>query len=145
VLPLLAPLLPVEVPLPLAEGAPGEGYPWPWAVYRWLDGRNPTLQATGNADALVQDATAFLRALRRVDPTGGPAGVRGSLARRDEAVRRGLAALRRTLEVEDAAAACRATCCSRGGCCREKCAARSATSSASTRDLDARARLAEVA
>lgn len=47
VLPLLAPLLPVEVPLPLAEGAPGEGYPWPWAVYRWLDGRNPTLRATG--------------------------------------------------------------------------------------------------
>src|SRR5262245_26670086 len=37
-LPSLAPRLPLEVPLPLARGAPALGYPWPWSVYAWLDG-----------------------------------------------------------------------------------------------------------
>src|SRR5215210_7880605 len=37
-LPRLAPLLPLPIPVPLAMGVPGEGYPWHWSVYRWLDG-----------------------------------------------------------------------------------------------------------
>src|SRR5215211_3777631 len=37
-LPRLAPLLPLPIPVPLAMGTPGEGYPWHWSVYRWLDG-----------------------------------------------------------------------------------------------------------
>jgi aminoglycoside phosphotransferase (APT) family kinase protein len=35
-LPRLAPFLPLAIPLPLAKGKPGEGYPWHWSVYRWL-------------------------------------------------------------------------------------------------------------
>jgi aminoglycoside phosphotransferase (APT) family kinase protein len=30
--------LPLAVPVTVAEGAPGEGYPWTWSVYRWLEG-----------------------------------------------------------------------------------------------------------
>jgi aminoglycoside phosphotransferase (APT) family kinase protein len=30
----LAPQLPLAIPEPLALGRPGEGYPWPWSVYR---------------------------------------------------------------------------------------------------------------
>ena len=30
----LAPLLPLTIPVPLAKGVPGEGYPYPWSVYR---------------------------------------------------------------------------------------------------------------
>ena len=37
-LPRLAPLLPVAVPEPVAEGGPGEGYPWTWSIYSWLPG-----------------------------------------------------------------------------------------------------------
>ena len=37
-LPKLAPLLPLPVPVPLARGLPGEGYPWDWSIYEWLDG-----------------------------------------------------------------------------------------------------------
>ncbi len=33
-LPKLAPLLPLAVPVPLAMGEPGEGYPWRWGIYR---------------------------------------------------------------------------------------------------------------
>ena len=37
-LPRLGPRLSLAVPEPMFEGAPGAGYPFPWAVYRWLDG-----------------------------------------------------------------------------------------------------------
>lgn len=37
-LPRLAPLLPLPVPAPLGRGEPGEGYPSPWSVYRWIEG-----------------------------------------------------------------------------------------------------------
>ena len=37
-LPRLAPVVPLAVPVPLAEGLPAEGYPFEWSVYRWLEG-----------------------------------------------------------------------------------------------------------
>ncbi|HLL79547.1 MAG TPA: phosphotransferase, partial [Ktedonobacteraceae bacterium] len=37
-LPELTPYLPLAIPVPLAKGKPGEGYPWHWSVYRWLAG-----------------------------------------------------------------------------------------------------------
>ena len=37
-LPVLAPQLPLPIPMPLAKGEPGAGFPYPWSVYRWLDG-----------------------------------------------------------------------------------------------------------
>src|SRR6266545_3304897 len=43
-LPRLAPKLPLPIPVPLAMGEPGEGYPWRWSVYRWLDGEIATLE-----------------------------------------------------------------------------------------------------
>src|SRR3954452_5946318 len=37
-LPRLVLLLPLAIPEPVAVGEPGQGYPLPWAVYRWLEG-----------------------------------------------------------------------------------------------------------
>jgi aminoglycoside phosphotransferase (APT) family kinase protein len=37
-LPVLAPQLPLPVPTPVAKGSPDSGFPYPWSVYRWLDG-----------------------------------------------------------------------------------------------------------
>jgi aminoglycoside phosphotransferase (APT) family kinase protein len=71
-LPRLAPLLPLPIPVPLARGEPGEGYPFPWSVYRWLDGETAM---TGRIDDVVEFAgtlAEFLTALRRIDPAGGP-------------------------------------------------------------------------
>lgn len=70
-LPALAPYLPVSVPEPLAVGAPGHGYPWPWLVVPWLPGQTPT---DANTDwlGLADDLAAFVTALRSVDPSGGP-------------------------------------------------------------------------
>jgi aminoglycoside phosphotransferase (APT) family kinase protein len=71
-LPRLAPLLPLAVPVPLAQGAPGEGFPFPWAVYQWLDGEN----VADEPDVDLPDAAArlgtFVAALQRIDTAGGP-------------------------------------------------------------------------
>jgi aminoglycoside phosphotransferase (APT) family kinase protein len=72
-LPWLAPQLPLAVPVPLAMGTPAEGYPFRWSVYPWLDGENPALDRMTDPDQAARDLAAFLAALRRIDPAGGPA------------------------------------------------------------------------
>lgn len=71
-LPRLAPHLPLPIPVPVAHGVPGEGFPFPWSVYRWLDGTDATGAEIGDRTAFAADLAAFLRALQRVDATGGP-------------------------------------------------------------------------
>ncbi|MGI5125347.1 aminoglycoside phosphotransferase family protein [Pseudonocardia sp. CA-107938] len=72
-LPRLAPQLPVRIPEPVALGAPGAGYPWPWSVRRWIAGRPAEASRIADLTAFAQDLAGFLNALMRVDPTGGPA------------------------------------------------------------------------
>jgi aminoglycoside phosphotransferase (APT) family kinase protein len=72
-LPLLAPHLPLPVPVPLAVGVPAEGYPFPWSVYRWLDGETATAAGLSDPRRAATDLGAFIAALQRIDPTGGPA------------------------------------------------------------------------
>jgi len=72
-LPRLAPQLPVRIPEPVALGAPGAGYPWPWSVRRWIPGRPAERSRILDLPAFAQDLAGFLVALMDVDPTGGPA------------------------------------------------------------------------
>ncbi|MFF1359742.1 aminoglycoside phosphotransferase family protein [Streptomyces sp. NPDC058297] len=103
--PLLAGALPVAVPTPLGKGAPGEGYPWPWSVYRWLDGANPAPGRTPEPTLLAQDLAEFVSVLQRVDPTGGPASYRSEpLAERDEVTRAAIHELRAELDGDAATA-----------------------------------------
>ncbi len=71
-LPKLAPQLPLEIPALLEIGLPGEGYPWRWGIYRWIEGDNATLQAVADPNRAAIDLAEFLIALQRLDPTGGP-------------------------------------------------------------------------
>jgi aminoglycoside phosphotransferase (APT) family kinase protein len=71
-LPVLAGRLPLPIPTPVAAGVPGDGYPYPWSVYRWLDGRPATTARIDDLAAFATDLAGFLVALRQVDPTGGP-------------------------------------------------------------------------
>jgi aminoglycoside phosphotransferase (APT) family kinase protein len=97
--------LPLAVPITVAEGAPGEGYPWTWSVYRWLEGDNPTLDRVADLERAAIDLAEFVRALQRLDPTGGPPpgehnfGRGEPLARRDDATRRAIGALHDELDV----------------------------------------------
>src|ERR1700753_2887982 len=38
-LPRLAGRLPLEIPEPVAIGRPGDGYPFGWGIYRWIEGQ----------------------------------------------------------------------------------------------------------
>jgi aminoglycoside phosphotransferase (APT) family kinase protein len=104
-LPRLAPLLPLAVPVPVALGAPGAGYPFAWAVYRWLDGETATEGAIDPGWA-AGDLADFIGALQRIDPAGGPLpgehnfGRGEPLARRDTATRAAIAALTETVDVD---------------------------------------------
>lgn len=71
-LPVLAAALPWPVPAPVALGQPGEGYPFPWSVYRWLDGESAGSIPVPNLVAFAGDVARFLRDLQGVDAVGGP-------------------------------------------------------------------------
>jgi aminoglycoside phosphotransferase (APT) family kinase protein len=71
-LPVLGPRLPVEIPEAVAKGAPGEGYPHPWAIRRWIDGRTASHETVTDLPGFAEAIAAFIRALQAVDPTGGP-------------------------------------------------------------------------
>lgn len=71
-LPVLAPHLPVAIPTAVAKGSPGEGYPYPWAIRRWIDGRTATRDTVADLSALARAIAEFILALQSVDTTGGP-------------------------------------------------------------------------
>ncbi len=108
-LPRLAPLLPVSIPEQVAAGAPGEGYPWPWAVYRWLPGIVPVEGTLADPLGLAADLAEFVTAMRAVELTGAPAAYRGGgHSRLDETARNALAGLGGVLDPATLAAAERA-------------------------------------
>lgn len=73
-LPLLAPQLPLQVPVPQRLGEPSERFPRPWLVTTWVPGEPADrAPATRAADAAVALA-GFLSALHRPAPDGAPAG-----------------------------------------------------------------------
>ncbi|MDN3296359.1 aminoglycoside phosphotransferase family protein [Streptomyces ficellus] len=76
-LPRLAPRLPTAIPEVLAAGEPAEGYPWPWAVYRWLAGQNPEPGALSEPLLLAGDLAAFVAAMRAITLPGAPQAHRG--------------------------------------------------------------------
>jgi aminoglycoside phosphotransferase (APT) family kinase protein len=71
-LPILARQLPLPVPQPLAMGTPGCGFPWPWSVYRWIDGAPATVETILDLPKFAADLADFLAALYKIDPAGGP-------------------------------------------------------------------------
>ncbi len=110
-LPRLAPLLPLAVPVPLAAGLPGAGYPFEWAVYRWLGGEDATSEHIADESRLARDLARFVAALQEIDPAGGPPPgqhnvFRGQpLAARDAGTRRAIHALRDAIDADAVTAA----------------------------------------
>jgi aminoglycoside phosphotransferase (APT) family kinase protein len=76
-LPVLAPLVPIALHEPVAMGEAGEGYPWRWSVYRWLDGENPVPDGLDDLNGLALDLAGFVTAIRGLDPDGVPRSQRG--------------------------------------------------------------------
>jgi aminoglycoside phosphotransferase (APT) family kinase protein len=93
-LPRLSPLLPLAIPVPLGRGVPDEGFPYPWSVYRWLDGENLVDRAAADLADVAIRLGRFVAALQRIDATGGPPSFRGGpVSDLDERVRGEIRAL----------------------------------------------------
>ena len=106
-LPYLAAQLPVEIPVPLRHGEPGEGFPLPWTVCRWIPGRNPVAGSPDDAETLALDLADFVRALRKIDPADGPRHDRGvplSTPGRDAATREAIGQLHDDIDTSRALA-----------------------------------------
>jgi aminoglycoside phosphotransferase (APT) family kinase protein len=71
-LPRIAAHLPVAVPEPIAVGEPGCGYPYRWAVHRWLPGNGATLSLIGDPVGFALDLVDVVRALQRLTVDGAP-------------------------------------------------------------------------
>lgn len=107
-LPRLAPHLPLAIPEPVAVGQPDLGYPWPWAVTRWLDGEVASVESLGGSRAAAVALAGFLGALQALQgfeaegaegmeeaegAEGMALGDGESLATRDKATRQAIAAV----------------------------------------------------
>jgi aminoglycoside phosphotransferase (APT) family kinase protein len=90
-LPLLAPHLPLEIPVPIAMVDSTEEFPWPWSVVRWIEGEVAST-ANFSPQLAAADLARFLRVLHSIDPDTGPVphsnfGRGVPLAERDEFTR----------------------------------------------------------
>jgi aminoglycoside phosphotransferase (APT) family kinase protein len=88
-LPRLAPLLPLEVPIPIGQGRPNGEYPWYWDVHTWVGGETMPVEALDVVQA-AHDLAQFVAALHEVGPDGAPPGRGVPLAERDDDFRRWL-------------------------------------------------------
>jgi aminoglycoside phosphotransferase (APT) family kinase protein len=88
----LAPHLPTRVPVPLAKGEPGRGYPFPWLVYPWLPGASLSQATVGGWPDVVRDVGEFVLALERAPVDGAPPPRRrgAPMAPHDREVRRAI-------------------------------------------------------
>lgn len=89
-LPRLALLLPVEIPVPVAQGRPSDDYPWFWEVHRWVEGETVPVEEIDAIQA-GRDIAALVGALQQTSPDGAPVGRGIPLAERDSEIRYWLA------------------------------------------------------
>jgi aminoglycoside phosphotransferase (APT) family kinase protein len=89
-LPALAPLLPLEIPVPVAQGRPTGEYPWFWDVYTWVEGETALVEEIDAIQA-ARDLAGFVAALQQMDPAGAPQGRGIPMAERDEEIQYWLA------------------------------------------------------
>ncbi|WP_149830128.1 aminoglycoside phosphotransferase family protein [Streptomyces tailanensis] len=73
-LPVLAEVLPLPIPKPVAKGAPGPLFDGPWSVYAWYPGQTLNRAGAGEADlaAVAVGLGEFLTALRATPTQDAP-------------------------------------------------------------------------
>lgn len=73
-LPLLAPHLSLQIPVPIKLGAPSQDYPFHFSVYKWLEGESADTLRLDNSrlEQVALELAKFLKGLQSVDTKGGP-------------------------------------------------------------------------
>ena len=98
-LPRLAGRLSLSIPEVVEIGEPACGYPFRWAILRWLEGEPASLSRFGDERQAAMDIAGFVGVLHGLDATDGLApgphnASRGApLAQRDEATREAIGSL----------------------------------------------------
>jgi aminoglycoside phosphotransferase (APT) family kinase protein len=92
-LPELAANVTTPIPVPVRTGMPEFGYPWPWTVTRWFEGRITAELPPSQRRPIAKDLGEFMAGWHRPAPPDAPRSpVRGiPLPQRDPGVRAGLA------------------------------------------------------
>lgn len=73
-LPKLAPHLSFEIPAPIKMGHPSQDYPYPFSIYKWLQGRSINLidKKTIDLEKLAFNMAKFLKELQAIKDVAGP-------------------------------------------------------------------------
>ncbi len=71
-LPFLAKKLAFPIPTPVAKGTPNDDYPFPWSIYKWLDGETVTRDNVVDLNQFAADLGGFLIELQSIDASSGP-------------------------------------------------------------------------
>ena len=105
-LPRLAPRLSLQIPKPIAKGRPTGSYPFPWAIYGWIEGEPYSDDLVDDEEGAARDLARFVAELRRVGPApGAPRAGRPPLRELDAVTREAILSSRHVLDVEAANAA----------------------------------------
>jgi aminoglycoside phosphotransferase (APT) family kinase protein len=106
-LPPLAARLSLRTPEPVARGRPADSYPFPWAIYRWLDGDTYADELVDDEVEAARDLARFVLELRGVDPVGAPRGGRRPLGELDRDTRQVIESARGVIDADAVLAAWR--------------------------------------
>jgi aminoglycoside phosphotransferase (APT) family kinase protein len=71
-LPILAPQLPLPIPVPLTLGKPTKEYPFHWSVYQWITGETASIDCVNDLNNFASSLANFLIALQKINSTNGP-------------------------------------------------------------------------
>ncbi len=73
-LPKLERHLSIDIPVPIKMGKPSKDYPYPFSIYKWLEGRSLNLIQSQEIDleTLALDMAKFLRELQAIKDVEGP-------------------------------------------------------------------------
>jgi aminoglycoside phosphotransferase (APT) family kinase protein len=104
-LPRLAPYISLKIPKPFALGKPTHWYPYPWAIYHWIDGFSYQDDLISDERQVAYDLVNFILELRSADMEGAPRGGRPPLIELDAATRSAIESSRGVIDTQAVSAA----------------------------------------
>lgn len=74
---LIAPQLPVAIPMIVEHGKPTDYYPYDWAIYTWIEGENAYNNHTFDEHQAARDLAQFIKTLHSIPTITVPPSTRG--------------------------------------------------------------------
>jgi len=76
-LPIMAPKLPIPIPVVVGAGKPDPHFNMNWSILEWIDGANASDQPIAEMGQAAEALGTFGACMRRVNPGDGPSSFRG--------------------------------------------------------------------